>query len=734
MRRRQAHGFHRLTETLVRLEASARAENRRLWLQLKLPPPTYAALFGLDARTNALAAQLAAPPPPHSLLLSGAGGIGKTTLAHAALTRLIDAGQFEDIAWLSFDEPTAYPTLLARLARDLGYVSLASASLDELEGGLRVRLASAPALIMLDNVDYLQDFPALVSRLDSLVAPGRLLMAARQLPVSDLALPVMAVDPLERPDFAALLRDFARARRISRLRELPDDVVDAIYSAVGGNPLAGKLVVSQIEFLPLERVLANLATLPTMQGVGLFDWLFTATWEALGEDAHCAALAMCLLPPEGADWQDLLVMSGLAPGPLNRALEELVAGSLLDASGQPPRYAMHALARLFVEDQAQHPELVDVYRRMLHKAVTRARRARQTSEGPTGDARQGLLLLQQEARSGADADGLDDLIVRLAPAIHRAGLWAAWRDVLQRVANRQRDAGSQPDTLARTLLELGVTCRWLGEAGQAEQALGESIRLFGETGDFTGQAEAEVEIGQLYETTGQTAPAYEAYQRAVAAAQRHATRDLRRRALNGLAGLALHNERTDAALDLLQQALALDADRPDGRTLSNLGMAYLQAEDTARAIDCQQQALDAFEDDGALPEQARAHLRLGMAYHAGGRAADALHHLDAGLRLMQTLGDALGRARILTNLGAVHAGAERWQEALSVWREALDLQHQLGDAVGMAYTWYNLADLQWQLDHPAEARAALDQAAALAEQRELITLLASIRNHPARRG
>jgi tetratricopeptide (TPR) repeat protein len=284
------------------------------------------------------------------------------------------------------------------------------------------------------------------------------------------------------------------------------------------------------------------------------------------------------------------------------------------------------------------------------------------------------------------------------------------------------------------LLELGVACRWLGEAGQAEQALSESIRLFGETGDFTGQAQAEVEIGQLYETTGQTAPAYEAYQRAVAAAQRHAAFDLRRRALNGLAGLALHNKRTDAALDLLQQALTLGADRPDGRTLSNLGMAYLQAEDIARAIDYQQQALDAFEDDGALPEQARAHLRLGMAYHAGERAADALHHLDAGLRLMQTLGDALGRARILTNLGAVYAGAERWQEALSVWREALDLQHQLGDAVGMAYTWYNLADLQWQLDRPAEARAALDQAAALAEQRDLVTLLASIHNHPARRG
>ncbi len=728
VRRRVEHGIRRLAEALSRVEAAARMEDHKLWQRLRLPPARYGVLFGVDARIEALLEALE-DAPPHTVALTGPGGIGKSTLAHAAASRLIDEERYAEVVWLALDGPAAAQTVMAALARELGYPHLAASGWATLEAGLRARLGDAPALVVVDNAGWLEEPGVLLPRLDALIRPGRLLVVMRHRPPDDVPIRQVGASPLGRTDFGDLLDHHARLLRIPADRRPTPDAIDQLYDVLGGNPLAGRLAISQLAVLPPERVLDGLPDVEAVEGVGLFDWLFRPTWEALPPEAHRAALALALLPHEGAGWHVVAEASRLRPTRLDNALRALVDASLVEAAGDPPRYTMHALARLFVETQAGTSPHEATYAQLFRQAVDRERQGDHLPGDEPTHASRALALLDRGLGPAADPAALADLVARAAPAVRRAGQWAAWRDALRRTADLMAARAVEDAIRARVLLELGVAHRWLGEMAQAESALRAAVEAFGAAGDFPAQAEALIEIGRVYEARGRTEPAYEAYQRAAAAAHRYERPILRRQALNRLAGLALHNRLVEQGLDLLEQAAAIGP--PDGRTLSNLGMVYLQAGDAGRAMAYQREALALFEAGRDLPNQARAHLRLGMAAHDAGDDDSALRHMERGLELMQTLGDALGQARTLTSMGAVYAGLTRWPDALSVWEDALALQERLNDEVGVAYTWYNLGDLYWRLDRPAEAREALAEARALAERLNDVTLRAHVERHSA---
>ncbi len=730
LRRRLTHGYRRLTERLGQLEAEARASSRHLWLHLKLPSMNYTELFGRDEVLTSLYSQVCTSSPPNVTVLVGPGGIGKTTLAHALSLRLIQEECFEDFVWLTLDELTAYPSVLAMLARSLGYPHLAEDEPGVIEAGLRLRLSTVPTLVVIDNADHMQGYTSLPSQLNQLVEPGHLLLTARSRPAPEAPVHLFSVSPLSRSEIAALLRSYARLQRTSQAKYLTETALDVIYAAIGGNPLAGRLVASQLAFLPLERILESLATLEVTHGEKLSERLFVPTWEALSDSARQVAIALCLLPPEGAYWHDLFATADLPVKTFDTALRELITASLVDVSGEEPRYVMHALTRRFIDTQTGRPPWETDYRRLLRRAIARKVQVKAPPEADFRELSCALTLLHRQAELGEQLSSLGTLITQVSPAARRAGQWLAWRKVLLAVVKRLED-GSDPHTWARALLELGVAYRWLGETVLAESMLQKAIEGFGHQGDFAGQAEALLELGQLSQVLGQTGVAYEAYQRAAATAQRHNIPPLRRRALNGLAALALSNNRMEEALNLLQQAMGTFGDEePDGHTLSMLGTVRLHAGDTAQAIKEQKRALAWFQENSDLPGQARAHFRLGMACHADRRQNDALRYLQDGLHLMRTLGDALGQARILTNLGTVHSENERWQAALSVWQEAIALQERLDDQVGMTYTWYNLADLHWKLGHYEAARESLVQARILAKRLNLLSVLAQIDGHP----
>lgn len=396
---------------------------------------------------------------------------------------------------------------------------------------------------------------------------------------------------------------------------------------------------------------------------------------------------------------------------------------------------MPPLARTFVIEQANRAEWRDVYRHLLAATISQNQGGEAVSDADPDDepedATSLIALMRKQAAISVSPEQIGITALAVADQVRHAGLWATWRDVLRYAMNGLSSVPEDRPEIADIFLELGIAARWLGDTKEAISSFETGLAGFRTQNRPERQSQTLIEIGQLYETLGQTDPAFSAYEESLRIAGRHGLPIQRRRALNGLAGLALNNDRAFQALELLEEAVAVETDDPpDGQTLSLLGSAYLASGNIQASLNAQQQAVDWFLEHEDYPRLARAHMRMGMAFHADGQTEEAFQNLQHGLTLMQEMADAFGQARLLTNMGVLYASHQHWQDALVTWKFALTLQEQLDDRVGSATTLYNIADLEWNLKRIAEARQHFETARTLAEQLSLIPLLEKIRTHP----
>jgi len=727
IRRRMAHGFFRLTFEISRLEQGMRQRHRRLWLELRLPSLSYGQLFGIDSARLSLEEALQAGFS-QPIVVCGAGGSGKSTLVHAVLRQAISVNRLEDLAWVTLSNPTSYGMLVGRLAHVLGYMHFEFEQLTHIEHTLRMHLSERLTAVVVDNADYLEGYPDPLPRLAQLARPGWLLATARQVPSRPQAIYQVPLSPLAHTDFRELLLYHVRLRRLP-LRKLVEERIDALYKTAGGNPLAGQMLLTHLAALPAERATKRLYEL-TDSGESILQALYQKGWDELSGVAQRTAIILQAFPGNLASYGDLQQVSSMLASQLDHGIEELARSSWIDVV-EGPRYRLQPLARQFIAAQIQDAPLHAAYLTALERWL------KQPAEDYQADAiGQSLIILGQQMTSGLLHDDPAALIIELAPLARRSGQWLVWSVFLERLLALRELHKTSRHEAARILLELGVALRWLGAHGQAAQRLSQAAEGFGAVGDFVGQAEALVELGQVYTIAQQSQHAYTAYQRAASVAMRYDVQALRRRALEGLAEVMLAMSRPEGALDFLQQAYTLlDEDSQQGTLLSLMGVTLLQLDRAGEAVKMHRQALDALREEGNLPREARARLRLAAAYEAYGNVPAALDELRNALSLMRALGDILGTARGLNNLGAIFARSEMLLEAQQAWTEALNLQQRLGDQVGMAHTLYNLADLAYHLERPEEARQNIQQASLLAEELGLDRLQAHIHDHPIlRRG
>lgn len=733
VRRWMKRGYRRLAEAIAAREAVARERHRQHLRHLRLPPASYGRLWGIHELLDVLYRATEADAPPHTHILTGMAGAGKTSTAHALAAHLLSEGRIEDAAWVSLSGPANTHDVYAATAAELDYPFLAEAAFDTLEAGLRAKLAERRTILVLDNADWLNQPVQTLSSLDRLIRPGHLVAVQRSLPPSGAPGAVYHVDPMAPEVFAQYLADTARRKAVpvSLLRD--NSVMGKLQAVLGGNPLAGLVVIGQLRYLALDRVLASLPELTEQGSEALFSRLFQTTWGRLSADAQQAAYALVFAAADSVSWTEVLALSGLPPAALDRALAQIVESSLVEAEAGAGVYSLHPLARLFIETQAATAEGTARRSEMLTRAAPQGELVIPAAHQPERVTRT-LLMMKRELDAQPEGAIPLELVPLVAPAARRSGQWTAWRDVLLRVRDRMLAQSDErhADSRARVLLELGVAHRWLGEWAEAAAALQDAMQQFAEAADHTGQAEALLELGATQQAMGQTSAAYDAFHTAYRSAQQVGDARLHRRAANRLAALALDNDRPADALTLLAPFAAEGT--TDAETLSNLGMAYLYQGDATAAVTYERRALERYETEGSLPEQARVHLRLGMAQHAAGEGEAAIDHLKTALVLMRQVGDALGEARALNNLGAAYAVQRRPTDALSIWREALGLLETLGDGVGLAYTWFNLGDLYWRTGQRDQAQLAMSEARGLADHMALHALRQILDGHPAAGG
>jgi hypothetical protein len=373
---RQRQAVRSLTDALLRLETAA-SERWQARAFSHLAPPSYHKLIGVDTFQARLQDALLAERHHFMAAATGIGGIGKTALADQVVRHLIQTTRFTEIAWvtakqthlsamgrLQVDSGRAaltLPMLWEELATQFGLEATAVTSQLQRQRTVQRYIRDCPCLVVIDNLETVTDYRTLIPELQQWKNPTKFLLTSR---ISLLDRPdVFSVGLQELPAVAAfeLIRSEAEYSGFQELAAVDDRALQQIYDAVGGNPLALKLIIGQLRFYSLSRVLARFSAYsggPTAGHTGghaggsegLFDYIFSEIWETLSDSSKESLLGLTHAGASGFTLEHLVTFTGIDEMIAAAALPELVMLSLVEVAGNltERRYRLHRLTELFL--------------------------------------------------------------------------------------------------------------------------------------------------------------------------------------------------------------------------------------------------------------------------------------------------------------------------------------------------------------------------------------------------
>ncbi len=362
---RQKHAISHLAETLNELEKEARLDWQEQ-MMTRLEPPSYSALVGIEETYQLLTHALLAENEPFILCLDGLGGLGKTALADYLARQAITTVRFDEIAWVTAKQ--THLSTRGRLQIDSGRPALTFPMLiDELttrfdlpqsfngsqlhkQRVVRHHLQESPCLIVIDNLETVADYAALIPELKKWQNPSKFLITSRLRLLDQPGVFSYSLTELGETAVYQLIRQEARRTGFTDLEKASDEELRQIYQVVGGNPLAIKLIIGQLRYHSLPRVLGRITAKQNESGIGLFDYIYQEAWDSLDEPSQTTLIALTHAGDSGFTLEHLIEVAGLAPSSIERSIEELLLLSLVDLRGTlfDRRYSLHRLTEMFL--------------------------------------------------------------------------------------------------------------------------------------------------------------------------------------------------------------------------------------------------------------------------------------------------------------------------------------------------------------------------------------------------
>lgn len=362
---RQRQAVNQLTEILIRLEANARANWRERMLA-RLDIPTYSKLVGVENPCQILIDTLMGKNEHFIVSIDGLGGMGKTALADKVVRELIEQMSFEEIIWTTAKQThlsslgrlkvesgrpaLTFPILLEKLAQQFGILDLPAMTQLQRQQMVGKYLKDRACLIVIDNLETVADYRSLLPALRANQSPSKFLLTSRFRLFDEPDVYSLSLKELSREAAFELLREEASRTGFSTLSTSPDEELLKIYDVVGGHPLALKLVVGQLRFRSLPRVLNRYDKGGPKKQDEIFDYIYQEIWETLNDDSKMTLLALTQASETGFTFEHIVSISGLLELNVDRSLEDLILLSLVDLGGNlyERRYRLHRLTEVFL--------------------------------------------------------------------------------------------------------------------------------------------------------------------------------------------------------------------------------------------------------------------------------------------------------------------------------------------------------------------------------------------------
>ena len=365
---RQRVAIARLAQVVWNQENELRQRQTRR-IEARLEPPTYSRLFGVADKIAQLRAVLETAAEPWLVAIEGLGGIGKTTLVDALARELAVRTSFVEVGWVSarrrlfrlqgdIDSTALQPALtlaelIDRLVDQFELAGLKRQADADKAAGLKDFLRSRPCLVIVDNLETVADYDALVSQLTGLVNPTKFLITTRYSLRSVSGVYTVMLRQLSREDTFALIQHEARTRGLDDLADSSPNDLEQIYHVTGGNPLATKLLIGQIHTLSLPTALACFSAARGRPVEELLTYIYDQAWQLLDHDSRRVLRVMLLVADEGGRLEQIAAASEMDRSQIATCLQRLATLSLVNVDGslKERRYSLHQLTQTFVARQ-----------------------------------------------------------------------------------------------------------------------------------------------------------------------------------------------------------------------------------------------------------------------------------------------------------------------------------------------------------------------------------------------
>jgi len=633
--------------------------------------------------------QLLADADCRLLTLTGTGGIGKSTLARAALPLL--SSQFTDIVpWIALEDLTQVDDVAPRIAARIDLqLSGTDPPLAQVMRSLRTR----PRVLVFDNAEHLTGFDRLAETLLRECAQLKLVVTSRGR-IGVLGEWLLPLEGLPMPDRdehdAEVLRAFdavrlfeQRAKAAGAAFDLAAQAADvvALTHAVEGLPLALELAAPWTRLLPVREIVRELQRsldlLAAPASAEAPDRSLRASFE------HSWRL---LSPREREVLPRLAVFAGsfsragadeVAHAPLP-VLAALVDKSLLRAEGDG-RFSLHPLLRQCAAERAHDYDETgrrhaDFYSRLY---------ARHTNFGRT-DQKRALDELELEL-SNARAAWAFAVGKRVSATLGRMAMplkhyyWERGRpddgiELLSSVTQLlSENVDHEREPLAKCLLALAGLERSKCNFEAVQALAGRALRLF-ESLDQGGASRICLNLmGVSFWQRSRNDEATRCFERILSSARADEDAEHIAVATGSLALVHYSEGRYEQALPLFQQALEIDRRNGNVRGevvgLNNLGLLHLQRGDCALALQSLQEALRLSDRHGLTGIRVYSLLNVGLALLKAGELSRSAAHCREALRearVHQLLQIELEATLALARLASKHAVPEDPHE-LVLW-------------------------------------------------------------------
>ncbi len=420
--------YRERTETLLALANYVQQWEQRTVEQRKLRAmQTLAAasstghlsLVGIDSLVVQLTDALTSHEGAKLILLSGLGGVGKTTAARSAVERVLQLDRFDALAWINCQadlftstqtqtrqvpaltmdaffgqmlwqlrpNPVSDRCVFDQIAEQAGAEKI---TFDQLLGVLHQEherhepshlpltekralvadfLWAVPTLIVVDGLEGFSDPQGLIQELSHLASRTNLkvLITSRYRFSEHHGAKLLHRRGLAASETIQFLRAYALERGTEAVDKATPDDLQRLVDASSGNPLVIQWIVNQLAVLPVQQVLSGLSSGTEAE---IFGFIYQNTWESLSGPAQQVIGAIVRSTMAENGWDALQRSTRLRPDVLNRSLQELVAQSLVDVSaGSAPSYEVVPMTRAFVQnasnvetDHPWTPQFVETYR------------------------------------------------------------------------------------------------------------------------------------------------------------------------------------------------------------------------------------------------------------------------------------------------------------------------------------------------------------------------------------